>query len=264
MRVLILVRPRQGAMGESRRLCHLIPKPSSDTRPIRLAALCGTQFAPDELEWLERPAGMPCLPCLLAAPTPTAATLPGEQNSGEGETMYPRVSRLVGAALLVPMLAACGSDDTSQPLDPAEYIDDPCRSLTSEQENRFGALDEGTAKAGQNGPMCTWLLEGGGQLIGVSYLTTLPGGLNFMYEKKKLGDYDQGYFETSDMDGYPAVHASPIDQRAEGICDVAVGIVDDLMLSVSVMATPGTQGRGKVALGLMGPGEGQARPLLIM
>jgi hypothetical protein len=42
------------------------------------------------------------------------------------------------------------------------------------------------------------------------------------------------------VDDYPAVHASPIDQRAEGICDVAVGIVDDLMLSVSVMATPGT------------------------
>jgi hypothetical protein len=106
--------------------------------------------------------------------------------------MYPRVSRLVGAALLVPALAACGSDDSSQSLDPAEYIADPCRSLTSEQETRFGALDEGTAKTGQNGPMCTWLLEGGDQLIGVSYPTSIPGGLNFMYEKKKAGDYDGG------------------------------------------------------------------------
>lgn len=230
-------------MGETRRVCHLVSVLShslGNQQLAQLTTLCGTRFSPDELELLDRAAGMPCVPCLLAAPTPVSATLKAKRTDGdEGKgAVHAGVSRLAMVALLVPMLSACGADD-SEPLDVARYIADPCRSLTREQAMQIGALDEGTAENGENGPTCTWLLNGGDQLLGISYTTPLPGGLDFMYEKKKAGDYNDGYFTAMDIEGYPAVQASPVDQRAAGICDVAVGVTDDLMLSVSVMGAPG-------------------------
>jgi hypothetical protein len=36
----------------------------------RLAAFCGAEFGPGELELLDAPQGMPCVPCLRSAPMP--------------------------------------------------------------------------------------------------------------------------------------------------------------------------------------------------
>jgi hypothetical protein len=222
--VLILARPRPGTVGETRRVCHLISVPShssEEAQLTRVTALCGTPFGPGELELLDYPAGMPCAPCLLTTPTPVSTTLVTVTWTGGDEGIavaHAGVSRLAMAALLVPMLSACGPDDS---------------------ETRTVEKDP-AATTGENGPTCTWLLNDGDQLLGISYTTLLPGGLDFMYEKKKAGDYNDGYFEPLDIEGYPAVQASPIDQRAAGICDVAVGITDDLMLSVSIMGTQRT------------------------
>jgi hypothetical protein len=66
---LALVRLRRGVVGESRRVCHLIPVPSDQQVPEYLTALCGELVFPGEAEVLDRICGMPCQSCLLRSPS---------------------------------------------------------------------------------------------------------------------------------------------------------------------------------------------------
>jgi hypothetical protein len=79
---LIIARPLPGAVGETKRVCHLFPAPPEDTRPERLAAYCGAEFGPGELELLDRPQGMPCVACLRHAPTPDTDDQPRVSDDG--------------------------------------------------------------------------------------------------------------------------------------------------------------------------------------
>lgn len=54
----ILARPLTGPVGETKRVRHLFPAPSEETSPARLAAFCGAEFGPGELERLDAPQGM--------------------------------------------------------------------------------------------------------------------------------------------------------------------------------------------------------------
>jgi hypothetical protein len=62
---LALVRLRRGVVGESRRVCHLIPIPADQPVPDHLTALCGERVYPGDADVLDRICGMPCLSCLL-------------------------------------------------------------------------------------------------------------------------------------------------------------------------------------------------------
>ncbi|MEQ0564039.1 hypothetical protein ABJI51_33580 [Amycolatopsis sp. NEAU-NG30] len=63
--MLALVRLRRGVVGESRRVCHLIPVPDGPV-PAHLTALCGEAIFPGEAEVLDGLRGMPCHACLMA------------------------------------------------------------------------------------------------------------------------------------------------------------------------------------------------------
>jgi hypothetical protein len=68
--MLALVRLRRGVVGESRRVCHLIPVPAPGPVPEHLTALCGESIFPGEAEVLDGVRGMPCHACLVeSAPT---------------------------------------------------------------------------------------------------------------------------------------------------------------------------------------------------
>jgi hypothetical protein len=62
---LALVRLRRGVVGESRRVCHLIPIPMGQPMPAQLTALCGEHVHPGQADVLDRISGMPCQRCLL-------------------------------------------------------------------------------------------------------------------------------------------------------------------------------------------------------
>jgi hypothetical protein len=62
--MLALVRLRRGVVGESRRVCHLIPVPGGPV-PEHLTALCGESIFPGEAEVLDGLRGMPCHACLM-------------------------------------------------------------------------------------------------------------------------------------------------------------------------------------------------------
>lgn len=72
-----VVRPRKGTVGESKRVCHLVPVPANGTSPQRLRSYCGVSFRPGEAELLGSIRGMPCEICLArSAPSHGAGLLP--------------------------------------------------------------------------------------------------------------------------------------------------------------------------------------------
>lgn len=62
-----VVRYRRGVVGETRRVCHVVPIPPADLVPDELGALCGVRLRRGEAEWLPSLAGMPCERCLATA-----------------------------------------------------------------------------------------------------------------------------------------------------------------------------------------------------
>jgi hypothetical protein len=73
--MLALVRLRRGVVGESRRVCHLIPVPAPGRVPEYLTALCGESIFPGEAEVLDGLRGMPCHACLVASAPAAGAVL---------------------------------------------------------------------------------------------------------------------------------------------------------------------------------------------
>ncbi|WP_307722915.1 hypothetical protein [Gandjariella thermophila] len=67
--VLLLVRLRRGIVGEARRVVHLVPVPTEHV-PAVLTAYCGAEIVPGTAEVLSCFTGVPCTPCLAAAPLP--------------------------------------------------------------------------------------------------------------------------------------------------------------------------------------------------
>lgn len=54
-------------MGETRRVCHVVPLPDAQAVPDELTALCGERIQPGQAEVLPTFTGMPCEVCLAAA-----------------------------------------------------------------------------------------------------------------------------------------------------------------------------------------------------
>ncbi|MTD55715.1 hypothetical protein [Amycolatopsis pithecellobii] len=64
---LFIARPLPGTVGETRRVAHLFPEP---TTPDTITAYCGAAFGPHQLELLDTVGGMPCEACLARSPRP--------------------------------------------------------------------------------------------------------------------------------------------------------------------------------------------------
>lgn len=62
-------------VGESRRVCHLVPVPDSAEIPQALRAYCGAEILPGAGELLDGVRGMPCERCLARSPIPAFAIL---------------------------------------------------------------------------------------------------------------------------------------------------------------------------------------------
>ncbi|GAA3854092.1 hypothetical protein GCM10022380_84940 [Amycolatopsis tucumanensis] len=62
--MIVLARPVRGTVAESQCVAHLVWVPRAG-RPEVLAAFCGVEFGPGELELLTGVAGAPCEGCLL-------------------------------------------------------------------------------------------------------------------------------------------------------------------------------------------------------
>ena len=61
---VVVVRLRQGIVGERMRVCHVVPIPARGPIPAELTALCGEPILPAQAEVMDRVSGMPCEMCL--------------------------------------------------------------------------------------------------------------------------------------------------------------------------------------------------------
>ncbi|MFD2400082.1 hypothetical protein ACFSZT_16295 [Prauserella oleivorans] len=70
----MVVRLRRGLVGESRRVCHVVPVPSEPV-PDELVAYCGARILPGQADLLSHLTGMPCDSCLAMTVRPGRAGL---------------------------------------------------------------------------------------------------------------------------------------------------------------------------------------------
>jgi uncharacterized protein DUF3558 len=124
---------------------------------------------------------------------------------------------------------AGGAPSVDEPLDVEVLRRDPCGAVTAEQLSGLGITDAGLQDSDEGNPECRWHLSDSElHVIALSPVVSGDGGLGDVYEKK---DYQQ-YFEPTEVDGYPAVFASVLDQRSQGNCDLWIGVTDQLAVSV--------------------------------
>lgn len=127
------------------------------------------------------------------------------------------------------------------PLDAGKYVADPCLSLTSEQTQKFGAKEPGAPNVGATGnKACSWNSGANGDVrIDITYLSSVKTGLSNLYALNESGQWDRGYFEPGEVDGYPSALASVNDARPTGACVQHIGVSDELMVQTSVAAGAG-------------------------
>lgn len=85
-------RPNGEAVGESRRVCHLVPLLGTGAEvAVTLRAYCGAEIAPGTAELLNGISGMPCETCLARSPIPAFAllrVLPVGMGDGESQQRW--------------------------------------------------------------------------------------------------------------------------------------------------------------------------------
>ncbi|MBN6035378.1 DUF3558 domain-containing protein [Amycolatopsis sp. 195334CR] len=124
-----------------------------------------------------------------------------------------------------------------EPLDPAKFVADPCSSLTAARQAEFNVTSS-RINEHDFGSSCIWNVGSGRTSLGVSYATKVPTGLGNIYALRDAGWWDGGYFEPTEVDGYPGVYVALVDYRASGDCKLVVGVNDSLFFESSVVTPP--------------------------
>ncbi|MFB9303170.1 DUF3558 domain-containing protein [Kibdelosporangium philippinense] len=128
-----------------------------------------------------------------------------------------------------------GAPRVTSPLDGTPFLTKPCAVLTVTQLQPLnvpasGKPDTDSPLARSSGPGCTWSNVDTGTGIGFGFLSGNKNGLSDTYRGR---DRFKGYFEPTNVEGYPAVFNDPSDFRAKGSCNITVGISDTLTFRVS-------------------------------
>lgn len=125
-----------------------------------------------------------------------------------------------------------------QPLDASSFVADPCKSLTEAQLKDFalgpGKPDDDPADKGQG---CNWDNNEAQVDVEVVFNPELTNGLSHLYAQQESGWYD--VWEPTDVDGYPAVFAGASEMKDKSVCDLSVGVSDNLFFRASVLGNQG-------------------------
>jgi hypothetical protein len=123
-----------------------------------------------------------------------------------------------------------GAPRVAVPLDGTSFLSTPCAVLTDTQLETLnlpkpGRPDTDSALARSAGPSCLWQNSDTPSTIGFGFLSGNKNGLSDTYRGRERFE---GYFEPTEVDGYPAVFDDTSDFRADGSCNITVGISDTL------------------------------------
>jgi hypothetical protein len=131
-----------------------------------------------------------------------------------------------------------GAPHVGTPLATSKFQSNPCSSLTTAQLQQLGAGTDGHTASSGLGPTCNWGGSTGTaatpSTATVTYLTA-GSGLSSVYTSRSSYDY----FQPTTVDGYPAVYALLVDNRAHGECSVTVGVSDQLAVAIGLTVNSG-------------------------
>ncbi|MEV7095183.1 DUF3558 domain-containing protein [Amycolatopsis sp. NPDC051045] len=144
------------------------------------------------------------------------------------------------------------------PLDATKFVGDPCGLVPKELLSQLRYTDAGkplprdNAPERQSGPSCGWQIRGDGTsvlvILGTGNRDAGAGGLagiQAAYERPN------GLFKflepAPDIEGYPALYFDIRDRRPNGNCSMALGIADDLAVSIFAEGYEGQQDSCDVA-----------------
>lgn len=127
----------------------------------------------------------------------------------------------------------------SDPLDVARFVTSPCEALTKAQLDDFGGAEPRPRTMDSGKQECSWDFGTNGRTnIGLWFQPGPTGsGLSDVYAQNEQGNWDQGYFEPTEIEGYPAVFVAINEHRDRGDCELSVGVRDELYAQVVVLAT---------------------------
>src|SRR5262245_11443213 len=122
-----------------------------------------------------------------------------------------------------------GAPEIKNPLDASKYIAQPCALLPAStlkdlNIGRPGKPDTDSELAKTVGPTCIWNSDDqpASKSYGIGLVTGNPHGISDIYRGGKKAF--PGYFEPTEVDGYPAAFADTADGRTGGSCNIAVGV----------------------------------------
>jgi hypothetical protein len=134
---------------------------------------------------------------------------------------------------------ANGAPKVKNPLDVKAFETSPCTVATPAQVEAFGLPGiNGRVNTSAPGPSCIWLGASAPTKVTPS-VSFIPGGkgLDAMYQNK---DTYAAFEPLPAIQGYPAIMNLQVDQRADGNCDVSVGVSDEQALLVLIVTEKGS------------------------
>jgi hypothetical protein len=138
------------------------------------------------------------------------------------------------------------------PLDATKFVGDPCGLVPNDVLTRLRYPGPGVPRPatntpeGQAGPSCGWQVRGEGismlVILGTGNRDAGAGGLaGFRAAYGREGNPIKFVEAAPDVDGYPALYFDTHDRRGAGNCTMAIGIADDLAVSVFAAGYEGQQ-----------------------
>jgi hypothetical protein len=138
-----------------------------------------------------------------------------------------------------------GAPTVKDPLDASKYLSQPCAilsatALTGLNVSKPGVPNGNGPVAQSAGPYCTWNTDDQpvNQSYGVGFLTGNKNGLSDTYRGGKKAF--PGYFEPTEVNGYPAVFNDLTDDRSNGSCNITVGVSGSLAFRVGIEGSKDT------------------------
>lgn len=134
-----------------------------------------------------------------------------------------------------------GAPKIDRPLDASRFLTQPCAVLSAAQLKVFNIskpgvphIDDQVAKS--SGPYCGWRTDDEPvfRAFDVGFITSNKHGLADTIRGGR--EAFPGYFEPTEVEGYPAVFNDLVDGRAGGACNITVGISDTLAFRAAEQA----------------------------
>lgn len=181
---------------------------------------------------------------VLAVASSLASCSDEEPGVPGGQTPLPTPPTGASSGAPVEGLPHSGAPKVETPIaDTSQWENDPCSAISADQLTSLGLTVPSPERHDipNIGPGCMWEFDSeSASLFSAGFATQGSGkGMSSLYAHKAAGT--AAYFEElQPIEGHPAALEGPKDDRAIGVCDLGVGLRDDLLYTVVVTADPST------------------------